>query len=261
MNYDAFDHPSITNLLFYPRKQDGPSLEGESVISISIEVDPKVAVSGRVFWSGNESPAILFFHGNGEIVTDYDDFGVVLKRMGITFMPVEYRGYGASGGAPTVSSMMRDCHAIYRYAHRWLADRGHTGPFIVMGRSLGSASAIELASTYQDEIHGLIIESGFAYVLPLLRLIGADPDRLGLREEGFSHLRKIASVRVPTLIIHARQDHIIPYTDGLALHEASGASWKRIVTIEGADHNTIFMYGLHDYVAGMRELIRQIQER
>lgn len=261
MNYDAFDHPSITNLLFYPRKQDGPSLEGDSIISISIEVDPMVAVSGKVFLSGNDSAAILFFHGNGEIIADYDDFGIVLKRIGITFIPVEYRGYGASSGTPTVSSMMRDCHAVYRFVRRWLEERGHAGPFVVMGRSLGSASAIELASSYQHEIHGLIIESGFAYILPLLRLIGADPGRLGLSEEAFSHCKKIANVRMPTLIIHARHDHIIPFADGVALHQASGASWKKLVTVEQADHNTIFMYGVHEYVSGMRELIRQIQER
>jgi len=43
-----------------------------------------------------------------------------------------------------------------------------------MGRSLGSAPAIELAAAHADRVCGLIIESGFAFAGPLLRLLGID---------------------------------------------------------------------------------------
>ena len=47
------------------------------------------------------APSILFFHGNGEIVADYDDLGPLYNRMGINFLAADYRGYGRSTGRPT----------------------------------------------------------------------------------------------------------------------------------------------------------------
>lgn len=57
------------------------------------------------------------------------------------------------------------------------------GKLFVMGRSLGSASAIEIASTYASEIGGLIVESGFAYIIPLLKLLGIDVDAIRIYED------------------------------------------------------------------------------
>ena len=80
-----------------------------------------------------------------------------------------------------------------------------------MGRSLGSASAIELADAHPDRLSGLIVESGFASAGPLLQLLGVDPAAVGFREEaGFRHIDKIARWTKPLLIIHAEFDHIIP---------------------------------------------------
>ncbi|MCK7515883.1 MAG: lysophospholipase [Desulfobacterales bacterium] len=84
---------------------------------------------------------ILFFHGNGEIVDDYDDLGPFYNRLGINFLAVDYRGYGNSTGKPTTSAMLADCHVIFKFVNDWLREKGYTGALIVMGRSLGSASA------------------------------------------------------------------------------------------------------------------------
>jgi len=58
--------------------------------------------------------------------------------------------------------MMRDSHVIFEYISDWLDEGDFTGPLIIMGRSLGSAPALELAEQYKDRIDGLIIDSGFA---------------------------------------------------------------------------------------------------
>ena len=84
-----------------------------------------------------------------------------------------------------------------------------------MGRSLGSASVLELAAAYPEKVAGLIIESGFALAGPLLQLLGVNPASLGFTEEsGFNHLAKIRTWHKPLLIIHAEFDHIIPFSDG-----------------------------------------------
>jgi fermentation-respiration switch protein FrsA (DUF1100 family) len=192
-------------------------------------------------WRRPDGVNILFFHGNGEIVADYDDLGPLYNKRGINFLAADYRGYGRSNGQPTVGAMMADSHIILQYAKQWLQTNAYGGPLVVMGRSLGSAPALELAAAHGDTIAGLIIESGFALATPLLRLLGVDVARIGFNEDkGFGNLDKIRRYKGPTLIIHAQHDHIIPFSDGQALHDASGSAKKRLLRIDHADHNDIF---------------------
>ena len=184
-----------------------------------------VVVGARFHPAAATAPTILFFHGNGEIVADYDELAPFYQRQGVNFFPVDYRGYGRSTGDPTVSAMMRDCHEIFRFARQWLPEMGYPGPLVVMGRSLGSASALELAAAYPDQVAALIVESGFAYAGPLLQLLGVNLAAIGFKETaGFRNIDKIRAYPGPTLIIHAEHDHIIPLSDGQALYDAAGAS-------------------------------------
>ncbi|MDO9515502.1 MAG: alpha/beta fold hydrolase [Syntrophales bacterium] len=259
IDYRVLDRPEILSFLFYPRREDGFLKPAETARDIQIPVDEHVTIGARFHHARTEAPTILFFHGNGEIVADYDEIGPLYVQKGINFLPVDYRGYGRSTGTPTVTAMMRDCHIIFAYVLDWLAEGGYTGPLVVMGRSLGSASALELAAHYRDRIAGLIIESGFAYLMPLLRLIGVSPLRMGISEEdGCQNIQKIRTFDRPTLIIHAQFDQIIPFADGEALYKAGGAGDKRLLMIPGADHNTIFMRGFQDYMAAIGDFLKRI---
>lgn len=254
-DYTPFDHPDILSFLFHPRREYGSFRSGSAAPDILIPVEPGISIGGRIFMADKDSPAVLFFHGNGEIVEDYDDMGPLFVKIGLTFIPVDYRGYGRSSGIPTVSTMMTDCHAIISHVRAWLRNNDFTGPFLVMGRSLGSAPALELASSYPGEINGLIIESGFDRALPLLRRLGLNPNCYGLREEGgFENRKKIMMYSGPTLIIHAEHDHIIPHDDGVSLRDASGAEYLKMLTIPRADHNTIFIHGMREYLAAVKDL-------
>jgi fermentation-respiration switch protein FrsA (DUF1100 family) len=256
IDYTAFDHPEITSLLFYPRHEEVPLTAGGSAESVLIPVERNIVVGARLHISGREAANMLFFHGNGEIVADYNDLGHLYTGMGINFLPVDYRGYGQSTGRPTVTAMMRDSHVIFDYIKSWLWERQYTGPFIVMGRSLGSASALELASHYQDQIDGLAIESGFAFAGTLLRLLGINMESLGVKEEeGFRNIDKIRNVDKSTLIIHAEYDHIIPFREGQLLFDACPAEEKKLLKIPGANHNDLFFRGISSYLESIRWLV------
>jgi alpha-beta hydrolase superfamily lysophospholipase len=261
MEYGTLDKPEILSLLFHPRREESDSRPEGEVHDVRIPVEDNVTLGARFHHAAKTAPTILFFHGNGEIVSDYDEIGPLYVRKNVNFFPVDYRGYGRSTGNPTVTSMMRDCHAVFEYVKTWLDEREYTGPLVVMGRSLGSAPALELASHYRELINGIIIESGFAYLLPLLSLIGVSlRDKDITEEEGTQNLEKIRTVDIPTLIIHAQYDRIIPFTDGRALYEASGAEDKRILMIPRADHNTVFVRGYHAYLAAITDFLRLLME-
>jgi fermentation-respiration switch protein FrsA (DUF1100 family) len=255
-DYEVLDHPEILGLLFHPRPEwSGTPPLGDSE-KLSIPVDENISIGATLHFAEKSAPTILFFHGNGEIVSDYDELGPLYTRMGINFFPVDYRGYGRSTGSPSVSGMLQDSHKIFNWVKNWLGEGGYTGPIIIMGRSLGSASALELISYYENEIDGIIIESGFANIIPLLILVGIDVERLGISDKNdLQHIEKIRGVKKPVLIIHAEYDHIIPFSDGQALYSACSSSQKRFLKIPGADHNTIFAVGMDEYLREVRRLV------
>jgi fermentation-respiration switch protein FrsA (DUF1100 family) len=258
-DYSALDRPEVGALIFHPRPELGPPSFRQGVSDHLIGVDQDIKIGARFHMAAPECATILFFHGNGEIAADYDDLGPLYNELGINFMVVDYRGYGRSSGTPMVSTMMRDAHAIFEYVHAWLHANSYNGPLIVMGRSLGSASALELAAGHPSRMDGLIIESGFAFAGPLLQLLGIDTKAIGFKEKaGFANLDKIRTYSGPTLVIHAEFDHIIPYSDGQALYDASPSPAKRILRIDGANHNDIMMRGMGDYLNAIDDFTRKL---
>jgi hypothetical protein len=269
IDYAALDRPEVLMFLFHPRSEPDVSsfqtAESETRIAerkdILIPVQKDIAIGARFHMAEKSGGNLLFFHGNGEIVADYDELGAVYNQMGINLLAVDYRGYGRSGGKPTVTTMMQDCHVIFHFVRKWLRQNNFTGPILLMGRSLGSASVLELAATYKNLVDGLIVESGFAYAGPLLTLLGIDFEALGFREEkGFRNVDKIKNFDKPTLIIHAEFDHIIPYSDGQTLHDACQSAEKKMLKIPGANHNDIFMRGSQEYLAAVKNIVETVKK-
>jgi pimeloyl-ACP methyl ester carboxylesterase len=269
IDYAALDRPEVLMFLFHPRSEPDVSsfqtAESETRIAerkdILIPVQKDIAIGARFHMAEKSGGNLLFFHGNGEIVADYDELGAVYNQRGINLLAVDYRGYGRSGGKPTVTTMMQDCHVIFHFVRKWLQQNNFTGPILLMGRSLGSASVLELAATYKNLVDGLIVESGFAYAGPLLTLLGIDFEALGFREEkGFRNVDKIKNFDKPTLIIHAEFDHIIPYSDGQTLHDACQSADKKMLKISGANHNDIFMRGPQEYLAAVKNIVETVKK-
>jgi fermentation-respiration switch protein FrsA (DUF1100 family) len=121
---------------------------------------------------------------------------------------------------------------------------------------LGSASAIELASSYQNEITGLIIESGFAYTYELLQRLGIPQKFLPEDKEiEISPLPLINEINIPTLIIHGENDFIIPANNGYALYENSSSKEKELVIIPSAGHNDLLYLGFEKYMAAVESFL------
>jgi pimeloyl-ACP methyl ester carboxylesterase len=259
-DYAILDVPEVLMRLFHPRPEFGRAGAPPAARDLLIPVADDVVVGARFHPGEPAAPIILFFHGNGEIVADYDELAPFYRRQGVNFLPVDYRGYGRSTGSPTVSDMMQDCHRIFAFAQKWLPDQGFPGPLVIMGRSLGSAPVLELASAYPERIAGLIVESGFAFAGPLLQLLGVNLSAIGFQERaGFRNIDKIRAYPGPTLIIHAEQDHIIPFSDGQALYDASIARNKTLLKIPHANHNDILLKGFGDYMAAIKNLAESIR--
>lgn len=257
--YAKLDTPEVLQALFHPRKESGSTLP-ENALDHDIPVEEGVNLGARFYLAGEEDANILFFHGNGEIVSDYDPVGPVFNQYGLSLLAVDYRGYGRSGGHPTATAMMKDAHRVFREVKTWLSLNQRTGPLIVMGRSLGSASALEVAASYSDDVAGLIIDSGFAMTVPLLQCLGVDTSALGITEgHGFKNGDKIAQFANPTLIIHGQFDQLIPLSNAETLQVRCAARAKEFQIVPGADHNTILVVAGKHYFEAIKRFADKIQ--
>ena len=226
----------ISSFLFHPRK----SYQDMDEKDIQINVEDNVQVGARLHLINQSAPTILFFHGNGEIATEYDDIAQVYNQKNINFIIADFRGYGFSNDVPDVKNTQSDAHIILDYVLKHFKEKNYSGPLILMGRSLGSVSVLELSKRYPHDFSGLIIESGFADEGPLFKLIGTTPLQEGFKKkDGFLNGEKIKEYIGPLLIIHAKQDHIIPFSQGELLYHSCPSEKKTFISIPNANHNNI----------------------
>lgn len=252
------NRPEILHVMFHPRHmpRNQPPPQAED---LDIQVDQDISIGCRLFTADKNAPLILFFHGNGEIVADYDDIGPMYTRQGLNFLIADYRGYGWSDGSPDAVSLISDARIIYEKTASWLKGNGYSGKVFVMGRSMGSACAIDLAAEFPEDISGLIIESGFAETIPLMQTLGIDLSALDIAEEEcFGNIAKIRSITIPTFILHGQRDTLIPLWHAEKMHAESGARTKELQIVPGADHNSVIALTGHLYFQVIRGFIDKV---
>jgi alpha-beta hydrolase superfamily lysophospholipase len=255
VDYSSADTPSILTSVFFPHNYRTPV--PEQAFDLTIPVDEGVTITCRFHKGGADWPWILFFHGNGEVASDYDDIASYYLERKLNLVVADYRGYGASTGSPTLTHLVADARPIYRSIRAELASRGLRDDFWVMGRSLGSTSALELAHQYQEEIRGLIIESGFLNILRVLVHLDIPTGDVPLQAIDRQCIDMIGEIRLPTLIIHGEMDNIVPLSEAELLYEQIGAKDKELVVIPEANHNDIMSTGTDQYFDALQRFVKK----
>lgn len=254
---ERWDNPEIVYRLFFPRREFAGEPNPLNAKNHFVKVEVDIAIGCRFYPAQNEAPNILYFHGNGETVPDYDYVAPFYQKRGLNLFVTDYRGYGMSDGNPSSGSMIRDAHPIFRSFVEFLRNMNFTGNLFVMGRSLGSAPAIEVAYHYQQQLKGLIIESGFASGRNQLMRLGMSHLYGDVQDPiGFGNHLKIKDITIPTLIIHGEEDEIIPVTEGRTLYDLSGSHEKHFLYIPNAGHNDIMALGLEDYMGAIEKFAK-----
>jgi pimeloyl-ACP methyl ester carboxylesterase len=171
----------------------------------------------------------------------------IYHQFGLNLCVADYRGYGASGGVPSFSSLISDAYPVLDWFHDVLDGGAFTGPRFVMGRSLGAHPALEIAARRPERLSGVIIESGAGNLRRLLRYVGGDQADHAATELVERHARKIGSIQLPMLVIHGAEDELIPVEHVIDLHDSLRTTEKEILIIPGAGHNDIMWVGLRQY--------------
>jgi alpha-beta hydrolase superfamily lysophospholipase len=253
LDYSVFDRPEILQFMFYPRGEY--SLPPSGATDHFVEVGGGVSVSCRFYEADRTAPSILFFHGNGEVVADYDWVAAFYTDIGINLFVADYRGYGQSGGRPSFSTMIEDARSVYTYFRNFMISGGYGDKRFVMGRSLGAHSAVEIAVGNRTELRGLILESGFAALARLAGFLAAASGSGIVDEVAAARLARIRSITLPVLIIHGDRDILVTPDQAVEFYENVGSADKRRITICGAGHNDIMHVGMEQYFSEIRSFV------
>ena len=173
---------------------------------------------------------ILFSHGRtGNISSFKTQLLEFVRTHQVAVFAYDYRGYGKSQGRPSEDGLYLDADA----ASDWLCDRVDLQPseIIVMGRSLGAAVAIDLAS--KDGAKALIVESGFTSLADVVRRHSRgllSGKRLKAKYDSHD---KIGCYQGPILISHGIDDRLIPFHHGVKLAEAATSKTTYFVQVAG----------------------------
>ncbi|MFH0781066.1 MAG: alpha/beta fold hydrolase [Pseudomonadota bacterium] len=255
---NKLDHPTIRSLLLQPPSDHSGSRPANAE-DLRLTISKDVHLSCRFYLSAPAAPTLIYFHGGNESSASFDAEAAYFNQVGINIFLTSLRGFGKSTGIPSLSDMTTDAEIQFIQALQWLTATGYSGAILVMGRSLGSVCAIDVAHTHPDKIKALILESAVCETLPLLTALEADKvTTLISEEEGFNNLQKIAEIKTPTLIFHGSRDVLVPISQAEKLQAISGAKNKQFLIIPGAEHHTVSKTGGSLYFTTIKDFVDKV---
>ncbi len=192
---------------------------------------------------------VLFFHGNAGNISHRLDSLWIFNRLGLATLIFDYRGYGRSDGKISEAGLYRDAEAAWR--HLTVERAVSPSEIVVFGRSLGAAVAAYIASRHEPG--ALILESGFASLPELGAEIYPWLPVRWLARIRFPAAEFLQSATCPVLVIHSRDDEIIPFDQGLRLHAAAREP-KQFLEIRGG-HNDGFLTSGQLYLDGLDAVV------
>jgi pimeloyl-ACP methyl ester carboxylesterase len=212
------------SFIYYPQ----PRAATADNTTLTLNVDGAVVLVRTRPHSGSD--AVIYFGGNAE------DVSRSLPTLADAFperslYALNYRGYGGSTGKPSETALIADALVLF--------DRVHIDhpQIIVIGRSLGSGVAVHVAS--ERPIERLVLVTPY----DSLAEIAASQFRYfpihWLLLDKFESWRFAPKVSVPTQLIAAQDDEIIPLASTESLYKRFPQSLATMTVIRGVGHNSI----------------------
>ena len=193
---------------------------------------------------GPARATVLYLHGNAENISTHFANVAWMPGEGFNVLALDYRGYGASGGSPSLAGMQLDIDA----AMRALLARPDVDPerIVVFGQSLGGALAIHYAAhgALRGKVRALAADSAFSDYREITR------EKLAgffltwpfqwlpwlTVDNGYSPAASVRALSpLPLLLIHGERDVVVPPRHSQRLYELAGEP-KELWIVPQAGH-------------------------
>lgn len=211
-----------------------PEEAGLSYDDVYFMTEDGLKLHGWWFPAERARATVIFCHGNAGNVSHRIWLAQDLVAQQMNVWIFDYRGYGKSEGLVGEMGTYRDARAAYEYLRQRHEKEGMELPIIVYGRSLGGAVALDLV--FSVEPAGLVVDSTFISLRAMAAHLYPWMPLQYLLRYRYDNLAKIARTKVPLLIMHSREDELIPFHHAEDLYRAAGSDIKKLVETRGL-HN------------------------
>lgn len=223
------------SLIYFPQ----PEANSKNTNVIHVTVD-NVTLNIITAKPGNTG-AIIYFGGNAENV------GLSVPELAAAFpdkaiYAMNYRGFGGSDGTPSEEGLVKDAFFLFDHIRKNHRD------IIVIGRSLGSGIAVQLASKRQ--MHRLILVTPYDSIQNIAAgRFPAFPVRWLLKDK-FESWRYAPKISAPTTVIAAEFDEVIPLKNTRNLLDSFPQGIATLIVVHNTGHNSIS--GNREYINALR---------
>jgi len=228
-----------------------PEDAGFAYQDVSITTRNGIRLHGWFIPAKQAKATVLFLHGNAGNISHRLDSIAIFRELGLDTLIIDYRGYGQSTGKPSEQGTYLDALAAWEY----LVSKRGIAPdkIVIFGRSLGAAVASWLAA--RTTPGAVILESCFTSALDMAyRLYPFLPVRLITRLK-YPAKENVKQLSSPLLVVHSREDEIIPFDMGQSIFAAAPEP-KGMLVLTG-DHNGGFLLNRKQYLAALGKFLDQ----
>lgn len=224
-------------LVFHPEPTliATPADWGHPYLDVTVTTRDGIALHGWLIEpEGVPVGTLYFLHGNAQNISTHTRSVLWLVASGYRVFAIDYRGYGLSEGEPGLPEVLEDVRAGAAWLFDHLDGKGDAAPVHLLGQSLGGALALRYLARHpehRERFEGAIIEAAFTgygamaqhvargnaltwlFAWPAERLFAGPDDPIDAVD---------SLAPLPLMIVHSRDDRIVPFTMGEALHAAAG---------------------------------------
>lgn len=211
--------------------------------------------------SGADS-ILLFCHGNAEdLGHTQPKLAKLCNTLRVHVIGIEYTGYGISPGTPSEGSCNDDVLVVYRFLTEFL--KWPTQNILLFGYSIGTGPTCALAA--RQDVGGLVLLAPYTSIRDMAREVL--PKGIGhvaalCIANRFVNSVEMRKVKCPTLIIHGKQDKLIPHSHAQTLFDNCTVKEKRLYLVETLAHcyteddfECYVLFPLMDFLAEHKQVL------
>lgn len=245
-----------SRLVYFPEKTISQTPRSYHLPYEDVQLVTRDAVKLHGWYIPSQSAVhtVLFCHGNAGNISHRLESIRIFNALGLNVFIFDYRGFGQSEGSIGEQGSYLDTQAAWDYLTGQKNTRADQ--IILFGRSLGGALAAQLAS--HKAAAAVIIESGFISIPVLGQQLYPFLPVKYLSRINYPTIEYLSKNTIPKLIIHSRDDELIPFAHGMSIYEHVPGP-KTFLELKGS-HNDGFLVSGPVYLNGLRKFIASLPD-
>ncbi|MDP3705310.1 MAG: alpha/beta hydrolase [Legionellaceae bacterium] len=222
------------SLIYFPTVET-PKLQdyhASDMVRVLLRTQDSIELASWYKPAATNQPTILFLHGNAGHIGHRMPLVRQFIQAGFGVFLLEYRGYGGNKGSPTEQGLYEDGRAALQFLHQ---KDVNPEQIALYGESLGTGVTTKLAS--ENPVCAVILQSPFTSLVSLARY--HYPWILIKPTDQFDSLDRMQNIHSPVLVLHGKQDKLVPFIEGLTVYNRANLP-KKIVMFEEQSHNDLW---------------------